>query len=158
MHCFSHMWLLTLMRLADAEAALVRERTALEHFREGYVYGANAAWEEAGERGAYLEMEDIVRRDRRLKEEKSDEWERAYLLQCCEVKSIWAAFEHFCAAVGFAPEGLLGWWSASEEHIEPVRWVLDSDLPIDDAAADEMYRMHLWLWNQREMVVGSVEL
>ncbi len=160
MHCFSHMWLVTLLRLKEVEGALLRTQAALDYFREGYLAGVNAAWAEAGNGEAYLAPEDFERYGRRSKEkgETRDAWERAYLWQCCEVKTMWEGFARFCAAAGFAPETLLAWWSASDDYIEPVRWVLDSDLPIDEAAADEMCRMHLWLWNQREMIVGKVEI
>jgi hypothetical protein len=159
-HCFQAIWLITLIRLKEAEGALMREEAALECFRTGYVHGANAAWAEAGREGAYLELEDFERYGKRTEaeEERAGRWERAYLRQCCEVKTVWVGFTRFCAAVGIAPETLLGWWSGAGQFIEAVRWVLDGDLPIDEAAADEFCRGHLWLWNQREMVVGKVEI
>jgi hypothetical protein len=158
-HHFRTCWLISLLRLREAEVALVRAQTALDYFSEGYTHGANAAWAEAGNDEAYLHAEDFKRYGRRPKAgEKPHEWEHAYLWQCCELKTVWAGFERFCTAVGFTPETLLGWWSAAGEYIERGRWALDSELPIDEAAADEMCRMHLWLWNQREMVTGKVEL
>jgi hypothetical protein len=160
MHCFQHLWLVALIRLKEAEGDRMREQTALACFRTGYIHGANAAWEDADHKEPYLETADFerYREQKRAQDEHAGKWERAYLRRWSEVKTVWAGFARFCAAVGFAPETLLGWWRASGEYIEPVRWVLDSDLPIDEAAADEFCRGHLWLWNQREMVVGKVEI
>lgn len=159
-HCFQAIWLITLIRLKEAEGALMREAAALECFRAGYVSGANAAWAEAGQEGAYLEPEDFERYGKPTKadRERAGRWEREYLWQCSEVKTVWVGFARFCAAVEVAPETLLGWWSGAGQFIEAVRWVLVSDLPIDEEAADECCRMHLWLWNQRDMVVGKVEI
>lgn len=158
-HHFRACWLISLLRLREAEIYLVRAQTALDYLSEGYTHGANAAWAEAGHEEPYLQSEDFKRYGRCPQPgEDLPPWERAFLSQCCEVKTVWAGFERFCAAVGFAPGQLLGWWSASEGYIERERWALDSDLPIDEAAADEMCRMHLWLWNQQEMIVGRMDL
>jgi len=157
---FAHGWLTALLWLREAEVHRVRVRTALDYFCEGYVMGANAAWAEAGEAGAYLDTADFAQYSTQPKREVDtpDEWEQAYIGRCSELKTMWEGFARFCAAVSFAPEALLGWWTGAGEYIERGRAILDSDLPVDDDVANEMCRMYLWLWNQQEMVMGEVEL
>jgi len=158
---FAMMWLTTVIWLREAEVNHVRARTARDYFCEGYVMGANAAWAEAGGKEAYLAPEDFERYRQQHgseTEKRNDEGEQAYSERCAGLKTTWAGFARFCTAVDFAPETLLGWWSGAGEYIESARAVLDSDLPIDEDAANEMCRMYLWLWNQQEMVVGKVEL
>lgn len=157
---FSMWWLTTLVRLCEASGRRKYVQAARDYYREGYIAGGNAAWEEAGKEEAYLTPDDFVLHTRTRKDDtgQPDKWETEYIERCCELKTMWVGFTRFCAAVSFEPEALLGWWSGAGEYIEQGRAILDSDLPIDDDAANELCRMYVWLWNQQEMVVGEVDL
>lgn len=128
---FVTLWLTALMKYESARINLAWARDAMDVFDQGYVGGANVAWREAEQDGAYLTLEDVrTHHGRDARERQSfGRLEAVYEQRAAELKGAYLGFVRFCNQANLNPDTLLVWFPPTRDQINALRAFLDSDAP-----------------------------